>query len=115
MKTFAKIRRILNPRNSGALSRLMLPGQDMATNHIDSQPDIALEGPISNDNPELKAILQRTIRVKQHDGSSEEWVTFLYKGKIESSLLHYCQNIINRLPLHLWEIDILQNYWALLD
>lgn len=87
MKTFAKIRRLLKPRNSGALSRLELP-KDMAI-HIDAQPDIPVEGRITNNNPELKDILQQTIRVKRHDGA-EEWVTLLDKRKIESALLQYC-------------------------
>jgi hypothetical protein len=55
MKTFAKIQRLLKPRNSGALSRLELP-KDMAI-HNDAQPDIPVEGRITNNNPELKDII----------------------------------------------------------
>jgi hypothetical protein len=62
--------------------------QDMAT-HIKALPDTPVEGRITNTNDERMDILQRTIRVKQHDGT-EEWVTLLDKRKIESALLKYC-------------------------
>ena len=59
LKTFAKIRSILKPQNSGALACLELP-KDMAT-HIEALPDTPVEGRITNTNEELKDILQRTI------------------------------------------------------
>jgi hypothetical protein len=61
LKTFAKIRRVLKPRFSGALSRVQVP-KDMGA-HIDALPNIPVEGQITNDDTDLKDILQRTIRV----------------------------------------------------
>jgi len=88
LKTFAKIRRVLKPRVSGALSRVDVP-KDMGA-HIDALPDTPVEGQITNDNVDIKDILQQTIRVKRHDGT-EEWVTLYDKRKIESALLRYCE------------------------
>jgi hypothetical protein len=89
LKTFAKtLTRVLKPRFSGALSRVQVP-KDMGA-HIDALPNIPGEGRITNNDTDLKDILQRTIRVKRQDGA-EEWVTLYDKQKIESALLRYCE------------------------
>ena len=61
-QTFSKIRRLLKPSNSGAVSRLDVP-QDMAQ-YIQNESAGQIEGQITNDNKNLKDILQSTIKVK---------------------------------------------------
>ena len=87
-QTFSKIRRLLKPSNSGAVSRLDVP-QDMAQ-HIQNRPSGQVEGQITNDDKNLKDILQRTIKVKRQDGA-EVWETLVDKAHLESSLLMYCE------------------------
>ena len=88
VQTFAKIRRLLKPRNSGALSHVDVP-QDMAK-HIENRSVGPVKGRVTNDDSDLKGILQRTIRVKRYDGT-EEWVTLVDKTHLESALLLYCE------------------------
>jgi hypothetical protein len=63
--------------------------------HIDALPNIPVEGRITNDDTDLKDILQRTIRVKRQDGA-EEWVTLYDKQKIESALLHHHSFLVHQ-------------------
>jgi hypothetical protein len=103
LKTFAKIRRVLKPRVSCALSRVDVP-KDMGA-HIDALPDTPVKGRITNDNADVKDILQQTIRIKRHDGT-EEWVTLYDKQKLKVLFSDTVKNITNRQQLHPWEMDI---------
>jgi len=58
--------------------------------HIENREDGPVKGRVTNDDSDLKGILQRTIRVKRYDGT-EEWVTLVDKTHLENALLLYCE------------------------
>jgi hypothetical protein len=87
-KVFQKIGKTLKPSRSGGISKVELPLS--MYNAMQQDHSSFTEGPITNNNVNLRQILQQTIRIKKKD-SKEEWVTILDQNQLENAILLYCQ------------------------